>query len=173
MKIRFGFTLVELLIVIAIITMLAGMVTVGGKRAREMAYTNKVKADMATLEIAIAAYHTDVGHFPRMGSWPCNILKAHLQDGEMPGGGPLKMPFPDDGVDITGWNGPYMHFDEEDLVGTPPKSFADPWGTEYFYDLPGKAGKSGSTYYDLWSAGPDRESDDARPETLVDNINNW
>ena len=163
MKIRFGFTLVELLIVIAIITMLAGIITVGGKRAREMAYTNKVKADIAALEVALGRFHADTGDFPEMGdSWPCNIFQRQLEEG-----------FDKDGNPIDGWKGPYMYFDEEDLVGGDPQSFVDPWREHYLYGKPGEEDRNGDQYFDLWSGGPDKRSEAENPETCEDDITNW
>ena len=67
MKQRRGFTLVELMVVIAIIGLLATVVTVSVITKMEEANVGKVKADMKGLKDAMKLYKIN------MGSWPRNL----------------------------------------------------------------------------------------------------
>lgn len=59
-----GFSLAELLIVIAIIGILAGIVIMNLSGSRESAKAAKLRANLVTLREAILAYHADHGHYP-------------------------------------------------------------------------------------------------------------
>lgn len=59
-----GFTLVELLIVIAVLGILAGIVTFGVANFRSNASTAACKADLATVNVAADAYEANVGTYP-------------------------------------------------------------------------------------------------------------
>ena len=60
-----GFTLVELLVVISIITLLAGLTiaTMGG--AQTSAARNRTKGEISALSVAIESYKIDNGDYPR------------------------------------------------------------------------------------------------------------
>ena len=144
-----GFTLVELLVVIAILGILVSLVTAGAQAARRRGAVTKAKSTIASLETAIAMYVGDMGTYPPSGNAG---LVAALQDD------------PQD----TDWAGPYMEFkaDELDEEGR----VLDPWGTPYEYvSVTDGAPKHRSRSYDLWSYGPNRESDDGTGDDLV----NW
>jgi general secretion pathway protein G len=63
-----GFTLVELLIVIAIIGILAAMAIVALQNALDRAKQRGTMADMRTIAMALETYRTDVDHYPISGS---------------------------------------------------------------------------------------------------------
>src|SRR5262245_28965684 len=65
---RRAFTLVELLIVIGIIIILASLLLVGVVRARRNASKLRTQADFQTISIALEAYKTDFGDYPRPDS---------------------------------------------------------------------------------------------------------
>jgi prepilin-type N-terminal cleavage/methylation domain-containing protein len=59
-----GFTLVELLIVIVVLGILAGIVVFGVGRFRQDATTAACKADVATVSVAADAYGASTGNYP-------------------------------------------------------------------------------------------------------------
>ncbi len=104
-----GFTLVELLVVLVILGLLAGLVgprvlgQLGGAKSKTAAVQIK------DLEQAAELFKLDVGRFPTNDEG----LEALI---ERPGS-------------AQGWNGPYLK------KGGVPK---DPWGNAYHYESPGK-----------------------------------
>lgn len=59
-----GFTLLELLVVVAIIGVLAIIASAGFERAKTMARTSRAGAEIRTLEKSIVAYYTDKNVYP-------------------------------------------------------------------------------------------------------------
>lgn len=107
-----GFTLVELLVVLAILGLLAGLV--GPRVLGQLggAKTKTVAVQIKDLEQAAELFKLDVGRFPTSAEG----LEALVSK---PG-------------DAAGWNGPYLK-----KGGVP----ADPWGRAYHYEMPGQHGE--------------------------------
>ena len=103
-----GFTLLELLVVVAIIGLLAAYV--GPKYFSQVAKSERgvARAQIEAFARALDAYRLDLGNFPSNEEG----LKALV---ERPAGNPAK------------WNGPYLQ------KAVPP----DPWGHAYLYRAPG------------------------------------
>ncbi|MFO7552648.1 MAG: type II secretion system major pseudopilin GspG [Haliea sp.] len=104
-----GFTLVELLVVLAILAMLAGLVGPQVLNQLGGAKSKTATVQIRDLEQALEMYKLDVGRFPstEMG------LEALVRQ---PGG-------------VKGWNGPYLR------GSSVPE---DPWGNGYHYRQPGQ-----------------------------------
>ena len=62
---RGGFSLVELLVVIGIIVLLAGILLPTVVRSVGAGERGRIRADLASIEMALEAYHTDFGDYPR------------------------------------------------------------------------------------------------------------
>ncbi|MCP4650246.1 MAG: prepilin-type N-terminal cleavage/methylation domain-containing protein [PVC group bacterium] len=139
MRDKKGFSLIEILVMIAVISILMGMLVSGGTAARGKAKIYRTKSMIASLETALAMYHADFGDYPAAGNV---ILVDRLADvGAYGSGG--SSPDPD-------WNGPYISLKEEDLNGTVAAdgTVIDVWGNDYVYT------RIGSTYK-ISSNGPD------------------
>ena len=112
-----GFTLLELLVVVAIIGLLAGFVAPRYFSQVGKSEVNAARAQMDALEKALDQYRLDTGRYPsnELG------LKALV---ERPASEPK-------------WNGPYLK------KAVP----LDPWGKAYEYKTPGKKGDFDLTSY--------------------------
>ncbi|MBI5279831.1 MAG: type II secretion system major pseudopilin GspG [Burkholderiales bacterium] len=102
-----GFTLLELLVVVAIIGLLAAYV--GPRYFSQIGKSEQAlaKAQIESFHKALAAYRLDVGSFPATGEGLAALVSA-------PAG-------------AAKWQGPYL------AKGVP----LDPWGKPYIYRTPG------------------------------------
>jgi general secretion pathway protein G len=106
-----GFTLVELLVVLAILGMIVALVT-----PQVLKYLDRAKVDTARIEIktlgsALDLYRLDMQRYPTQDEGLAALLEAP------PG--------------ATAWNGPYLQQKKLPL---------DPWGRPYVYRFPGRHG---------------------------------
>ena len=149
MRKRTGFTLIELLVVIGIIVLLAGIVMPNFMKQIDKAKKTRARADIHSVENALAMYQTDWGTYP--GDGIVNSGSADLSgdpDDNITGAGELK-----DMLQTAGTNGrgPYL---SKDIPN-------DPYGTVYKYRA---SGGTSTDYtnplkersYDLWSYGKDK-----------------
>ena len=74
---RPGFTLVELLVVIVIISMLAGLITVAAIKARQRVMNARMKIEVTLLSHALEAYKEGMGEYPPDFSDP-NAVASHI-----------------------------------------------------------------------------------------------
>ena len=103
---RGGFTLLEVLLVLAILVVLASLVTYFLVGAQKRGYDSAAKTQILALEKAVVAYRLQTGQYPQS-----------LQD-------LVQMP---QGMTPEKWGGPHLE------AGKPvPK---DPWGRDYAYTL--------------------------------------
>lgn len=120
-----GFTLIELMLVIIIIGILAGMVMPRFAGKSEQAKIAVAGADIeANIASALELYELDNGNFPTTEQG-LNALRVKVSSTPMP----------------KNWNGPYLK-----------KEPKDPWGNPYVYKSPGE---HNSDDYDLSSKGKD------------------
>jgi general secretion pathway protein G len=138
-----GFTLIEVLLVLAILLMLAGVLVVTLGRTREGAQIDSARLLISKVENSLERYVMDLSRYP----------------GEEDGGLQALMQPPafDDERMAERWRGPYLA--EE------PR---DPWGNMLNYQLLDMAeGAVGGKRYRLWSNGPDGQ------DGTADDIRNW
>lgn len=68
---RWGFTLTELLVVVAIISILASIALPNFQNAQSRAKVTRTRADMRTIEVALETYHIDHNTYP---PWTQNLV---------------------------------------------------------------------------------------------------
>jgi general secretion pathway protein G len=112
-----GFTLLELLVVVAIIGLLAGYVAPRYFGQVGKSEVNAAKAQIDALEKALDQYRLDTG------TYPTNELGLNALVQRPP--------------NEAKWNGPYLR------KGVP----LDPWGKPYLYKMPGEKGDYDLTSY--------------------------
>lgn len=125
---RSGFTLIEVLIVIAIIVALGGLVAVAVFQRRDQATADLARADMQTLKSGLDLFRLDFERWPTEEEGLAVLWDKELLD-------------PD--ADETRWN-TYLN----------EKMETDRWGSEWGYRA---ESENREGYYDLWSIGPDKE----------------
>lgn len=110
-----GFTLIELVVVMTIISILAGAVALQILNRTKHAKRARALQDISTLETAVDLYAADNGS-PPTSQQGLQALRSK----------PNSPPVP------TNWNGPYVK-----------KSPIDPWNNEYVYRFPGDLNPDG------------------------------
>jgi general secretion pathway protein G len=158
---RAAFTLLELLSVITIIALLAGIVIGVGRRAAESGRIARAKAELAVLGAALENYKSSYGDFPRTDD-EAQLLRALLG---------RRGPVADTNINGRSLIEPVRFTVAGDVL-------LDPWGRAYVYEYKTTAPWRNSRYV-LYSAGPDgRENSrllaggfpDAGGEGNADNI---
>lgn len=124
-----AFTLIELIVVIAIIGILAAIIAPNAFRAIEKSKVAKAEADLKTIRVTAIAFYTDVG------LWPGSQWGTMPQDPYSPapyGEGFITPPIVHSGTAaeqasansaIANWNGPYLE-----------KWSMTPWAMPYMWD---------------------------------------
>lgn len=107
-----GFTMIELLVVISILVLLAGVAGPAVLKQFGGAKSKTALLQIRDLEQATEMYLLDVGRYPSNDEGLAALVKR-------PGS-------------VTGWNGPYLKKAELPL---------DPWQREYQYKYPGEKGE--------------------------------
>jgi len=120
-----GFTLIELMVVIAILTLLAGIVMPGVIGRLRQAKPQKAAIDINQIGLALDMYAADNGEYPTSEQGLSALIRK-----------PTSPPEP------MNWNGPYVK----------PTNFLDPWGRQYTYVSPST---HEGYDYDLYSYGSD------------------
>ncbi len=105
-----GFTLIELIVVILILGLLAGLVVPRLFRHVAQAKIETARAQIAAFQTALAAYKLDTDNFPSTEQGLQALRTAPLG--------------------VRNWNGPYL----------PKEIPLDPWGHPYVYKYPGEHG---------------------------------
>ena len=149
-----AFTLVEIMVVVAIIAILVGMVLGTAGYATKKADNSKAVADMEKIKNGLEEYRLQYGLYPTNNNANAtNALSLALW--KKPQSDKLK-PF----LVMKGWNNANLAYE-----------VMDPWGHPYHYyhdadGIPNFAPHNNSKFgYDLWSDGPTTDA--------ADDINNW
>jgi general secretion pathway protein G len=164
---RDGFTLLELLAVIAIIAVLTSIVIGVGRRASETGKVARAKAELAVLSAALESYRRHYTDYPQTGVVSNDPDAASPAAADGPGilfnalagkRGPLATLTPMDArVQIELAKFTLQNAGALPIAGNTAQlanAFFDPWGRRYLYVY--RAGTSWTNpSYVLWSVGPD------------------
>jgi general secretion pathway protein G len=120
-----GFTLIEVMLVLAILAIIASLTAVAVVRMQRNAYMRAAEAQVKAFKTPLLAYRLDMGDFPATS----DALQA------------LRT-VPSNAASPTKWNGPYLDSEVPN----------DPWGNAYRYEYPAK---HQTDLPDIWSLGPD------------------
>jgi general secretion pathway protein G len=120
-----GFTLIEVLVVIAVISVLAALVAPNVFGHLGTAKDAAARSQIEMLSAALDAYRMDNGKYPTSDQGLGALVEA-----------------PSNGIRPSNWRGPYLR------KGVP----SDPWQNPYIYRAPGEQSRSG---FDLLSYGSD------------------
>ena len=168
-----AFTLIELMAVITIIVILAGLVVGGLGYVTEKQASSKAKVQIALLSKALEEYKLDTGSYPltdnKSGAFTSSggtgtssiLFKALYSDGAA-NATKIYLPDLDPASSKQGW------------TVTSGTIISDPWGNQYCYrssqPLTGTTPNSNTQNpdFDLWSMGKDGSS---KPDTPTDKAN--
>ena len=176
---KHNFTLVELLTVIAVIAILAGLILAAVNGAVKKAEMTKAKAAIVTLHNAIKQYESTYGRLPiasGVGAAPLTTAQYQWLIQLLQGDSTI--------ANYTTYNPKNIRFLE--VQGNSPGVYQDPWDQNlhvaFDHDYNGQIDGSstgasipglGSTIYysvAIWSVGPDGESDTGNDKKNADNV---
>jgi general secretion pathway protein G len=124
-----GLTLIEILIVIAILLAIGALVVVNLMPARDQADIDLTRVQIDQMSSALDRFRLDLRRYPSEDEGLAALWNREALDDER---------------DEQNWRGPYIDPIRE-----------DPWGNEFIYRFPGEI--RGERYYDIISFGPDGE----------------
>jgi prepilin-type N-terminal cleavage/methylation domain-containing protein len=159
-----GYTLIEMLVVLFIISILAGLILGGLSAARRHNQAQRAQFQITSLKARLTEYETDNRDFPltqngsgdREAIIGGEILRRELMKEEK--------------------GGPYMKSDEHrsgDVDGNGDREILDVWGRpiRYLHNKSYARQNPCRRTFRLWSAGPDGISDPLNPNS--DDITSW
>ena len=127
---RRGLTLIEVLIVIAILLAIGGLVVVNLLPKQEQADVDLMKVQLGNFDQAMKLFKLDMKRFPSEDEGLAALWSRDAIEDE---------------EEADTWKGPYMEIPQ-------PR---DAWGSEWIYQYPGQL--VSESFYDVISLGPDKE----------------
>jgi general secretion pathway protein G len=129
-----GFTILELIIVIAIIAILASLILSTAGYVQKKGASSRAQTEIAALTVALENFKADNGDYPHgtnaNGTAP-PASNTFLLTSLMPTNGKV-----------------YFEFNKS---MTNASNVVDPFGENYGYQYPGDANRSGTNFFDLFS----------------------
>jgi prepilin-type N-terminal cleavage/methylation domain-containing protein len=178
-----AFTLIELLIVMAIILVLAGLILATSNYVQKKGYRSRAEAEIAAISAALENYKADNGVYPSAAE--TNALKANTM-GDPTNANYIsaslalyKLISGDADADRTPESKSYFNFKPNQLAAVNPTSpvlyIKDPFGNSYGYSTVKASAPSGNDGYnptfDLWSTAG--ATDATNPPDQSQWIKNW
>ncbi len=154
---RQSFTMIELLTVVAIIAVLAGIAVGVANLIADKSASAKTEGTIKALELALNMYKDQFGHYLDVSITP-SVIKI-----------PADIP-------TTNFDGSFWKFLDQKLINTTTvksggyRYFKDGWDNPLVYRSPGKFNK---TTFDLGSSGPDGMIGDGATTKISVNTSTW
>jgi general secretion pathway protein G len=108
-RIRRGFTLLELVLVMSLITAISGIAMIAGGQYLQGRWESATREEIENLTVAVRSFYRDTGSFPSQLSQLATNSPA-----------------------VTGWRGPYV---SPDVAAVGGSYLADAWGRLYQYSI--------------------------------------
>ncbi len=170
---RRAFTLIELLTVIAIIGVLAGITFGVVRGVQNRAAISQCRTELAALAAALESYKRQYGDYPQVGSGVWTGLTSNetrLLQGLLGKRGPLGAPIPGRlFVDVAKFS-LSSTLDPLNVANQDSVKIQDPWGRDYFYFY--KSAGWAAPSYVLLSTGPDGFAFGTSPTPTTSNLLN-
>lgn len=170
-----GFTLVEILVVIGIITILAGLVVAAVGNAKERAKTEATRATINKILVALAEYRqVYYAYPPDQGAYTGSQNLYYSLGIELDTAGGYD---PETGKTKAAKFGPALHGGFKKAEISADKYILDSWNNQLTYTNPGldhseTGGKNNTAFVDIESPGPN-SADDPDGSGEDDDVNNW
>ncbi len=177
-----AFTLIELMAVITIIVILAGLVVGGLGYVSEKQARSKAQVQIALLSKSLEEYKLDNGTYPATGNFatPTTVSASTAGNTTIVS----KALYYDGAADATKTIKIYLSdldplSSKQGWTTTTSQKILDPWGNEYLYRTAKTAAGVANTNaqnpdFDLWSVGKDSKSNsDLRHKDCRDDVRNF
>lgn len=151
-----SFTLVELMVVVAVIAILAGLVLGGAGAVRQRAARGQAKAEVSAIEAGLARYQMDFGAYPvSTGITPGGSNYPANPTGYTTAGQALftNLWGASNYVTATAGRKQYLNVKPSMVNTSGVNYFIDPWGYAYGYYWSGTNSLYGGAVPDVWSTG--------------------
>jgi len=163
-----AFTVVELLVVMSIILVLAGLILATSSYVHNKGARSRAEAEVAAMSAALENYKADNGVYPASTTLlPTEANPFNYQTASM-----ILFKSLTGDTDSDGQPGPgtsYMALKPNQIGGTSPAFFVkDPFGNSYGYSTVGPTGGGYNPTFDLWSTSGGTSSAD-----VAKWIKNW
>jgi general secretion pathway protein G len=140
-----AFTLLELLVVIAVVAILSGIVLGFGRRAAESGRNARARAELAALSAALESYKLAYGDYPRT-NLPARLLQSLLGQRGPGDQATSGMPL----IELAR----FTASGTADPLASDATELLDPWGNPFRYAYKSQLPWTNPAYV-LYSAGPD------------------
>lgn len=120
---RLGFTLIEMLIVISIIAILAGLAFPAVNGAIHSARKAQAKSTVAQIAAAVSAYETEYGKLPQLDDTNVDVAFINILTGQDTDENPRRIVF----LEASEW--------KKGKGGTNGRGYCDPWADTNTYSI--------------------------------------